>query len=208
MVELERRLATTILTGTVDQVDHQARRLRLVIGSDASGGKILSPWVRWAEPGGNGKLQLHVPPKVGALMTLLSPSGTIGEGSVAHWSTYTDANPAPSKAADAAVAKYEGATVTVSPGEIAQTADKRTTSTVGAQSVVVSEKAVLNKGKRVVLDGGQGNNASTSQDEAFKAAVKKKAQADLVASGGKSVNISGNLPSGKSYSYTVTANGS
>lgn len=109
VVELDRRLAQATLPGTVAEVDHNARRLRLKIGQ-IDGTPILSPWVRWAEAG-NGTLKVHVPPTVGTLMNLISPSGTIGDGSVAHWSTYTDSDASPSSSSDTAMLKLGASSI-------------------------------------------------------------------------------------------------
>lgn len=123
IVELDRRLTQTVLPGTVAEVDHDKRRLRLKIGETADGKPLLTPWVRWDEAG-NGALKVHVPPVVGTLMTLVSPSGTIGDGSIAHWSTYTDSDPAPSKASDAAVISLGGSSITFGPDGLTIAADK------------------------------------------------------------------------------------
>lgn len=122
LVETERRMAQMILPGRVAEVDHENRRLRLEIGK-TSDGVILSPWVRWPEAS-TGSLKVHVPPPLGAPMTLLSPSGTVGAGSIAQWGAYTDADAAPSKAADAAVLAF-GDTVITIKGDRAEIATAR-----------------------------------------------------------------------------------
>lgn len=112
VVEAERRLAQMILPGRVAEVDHDSRRLRLEIGKAADGSAILSPWVRWPEAS-TASLKIHVPPPVGAPMTLVSPSGTVGAGSLAQWGAYTDADAAPSKASDAAVIAFGDTVITI-----------------------------------------------------------------------------------------------
>lgn len=112
IVELNRRMAQMILPGKVAVVDHDTRRLRLKIGKAPDGRDILSPWVRWPEAS-TGNLKVHVPPPIGAPMTLLSPSGTVGAGSIAQWGAYNDDDPAPSKASDAAVIAFGDTVITV-----------------------------------------------------------------------------------------------
>lgn len=135
VVENERRLAQMIMPGEVAEVDHAARRLRLKLGETAAGSPILSPWVRWAEAG-NSALKVHSPPTVGTLMTLLSPSGTVGAGSTAHWSTYTDDHKAPSDAGDEAVIEF-------GPTRI----------TFGAAGVVIESGTITLKGDVDVVEG-------------------------------------------------------
>ena len=115
--QLDRRLARAAAPGKVASVDHGARTLRLEIGRSADGRPILSPPVRWQQPGA-GILKMHAPPKVGEQMTLQSPSGTIGSGSLALWGTYDKDNAAPSKAADAAVLQVGDGSITLADGAV------------------------------------------------------------------------------------------
>lgn len=81
-----------------------------------------------------------------------------------------------------------GSTITTSGGSVALAAPKNVTHTAA---------------NKVALQSGQ----TTSQDQNLKDAIKARAQADLVANpSAKSVSMSTTLPSGASYSYTVSRN--
>lgn len=146
LVETERRMAQMIMPGRVAKVDHDNRRLRLEIGKAADGSTILSPWVRWPEAS-TGTLKVHVPPPLGAPMTLLSPSGTVGAGSVAQWGAYTDADEAPSKASDAAVLAF-GDTVITIKGDRAEIATARLSikGDVDIEGDITTTGSILNNG--------------------------------------------------------------
>ncbi|MCY1705484.1 phage baseplate protein [Pannonibacter sp. SL95] len=102
MATIERRLAMADLTGKVHEVDPAKRRLRLKLGQDAKGRPVLSPWVRWQEPG-VGALSIHSEPAIGEQMRLVSGSGTIGTASIAVPATFDRDHPAPSTASDTTV---------------------------------------------------------------------------------------------------------
>ncbi|TPQ52362.1 phage baseplate protein [Prosthecomicrobium hirschii] len=154
VVELDRRLAQATMPGTVAEIDHGKRQLRLRLGETSDGRPLLSPWVRWEEAGGDALLKVHVPPKVGALMTLHSPSGTIGEGSVARWSTYTDGNAAPSTAEDTAVLKAGETELHLKEtGEILIKAAQKLTVDVGGVAFTITPEE-LAMSKRFRAKGG------------------------------------------------------
>ncbi len=98
----ERRLAQTMLYGKVVEKDAGKRRLRLKLGTSASGKDVLSPWLRWQEAG-VGALSIHSEPSVGEQMIMLSPSGTIGTGSIAMRGSYDRDHASPSQSSDTAV---------------------------------------------------------------------------------------------------------
>lgn len=102
--QLSGRLARNTLVGKVHpgSQDIQARTVRLELGEDADGQPILSPPVRWQEPGA-GRLKVHAVPADNEQMMLQSPSGTIGTASIAVWATYDDDNGPPSEKEDEAV---------------------------------------------------------------------------------------------------------
>ena len=105
--QAEGRLARTVLTGKVKpgSQDLGTRTVRLVLGTNDQGEEILSPPVRWQQPGA-GTFKVHATPADHEQMTLLSPSGTIGEGSEAVWGTYDDDHAPPSREADEAVLTF------------------------------------------------------------------------------------------------------
>lgn len=121
IVELDRRLAQSEMPGTVAEIDTDRRRLRLDLGMTAAGDPILSPWVRWAEAS-NGSLRVHSAPVVGTPMILRSPSGTVGDGSIAHWGSYTDDVGAPSTAAAGAMLQVGSSSIAIGPDGLDLTA--------------------------------------------------------------------------------------
>ncbi|MDM9647753.1 phage baseplate protein [Rhizobium sp. S163] len=110
----ERRIALSHLTGKVKEVDPQTRRLRLIIGTSSSGAEVLSPWVRWQEAGAGG-LFIHSEPAIGAQMTLMSSSGSVGDVSIAVSATYDRDHKAPSQSSDTAVFEREAARLELGP---------------------------------------------------------------------------------------------
>ncbi len=87
--------------------DMDKRTVRLVIGQSSDGQDVLSPPVRWQATGA-GALKMHAVPADNEQMTLHSPSGTVGSGSLAHWGTYDQDNPPPSQSKDESVIQFGG----------------------------------------------------------------------------------------------------
>jgi len=153
VVDLNRRLALARVPGTIEEIDTGKRMVRVKIGEDAEGQPILSPWVRWEEQAGNALLKVHVPPVKGARVNLESPSGTIGEGSVASWSTYHDANAAPSQSADTAMLAASTSQIEMKDGEIfIRTASKLTLEVAGSTIEMLPAKVTV-KADEIVTDG-------------------------------------------------------
>ena len=111
LAQTERRIANSEIKGRVTHVDDAKRKCRVRIGTTADGRPVLSPWVSWAEAS-NGFVSEHVPMRVGDPVVLRSKSGVLGAGSVAEREAYSGVHPAPSNAADAAVSKTGGITIT------------------------------------------------------------------------------------------------
>lgn len=120
LAQAESRMARMHMTGKVHpgSQDMKARTVRLELGETADGKPILSPPVRWANPG-NGRLKIHSAPGDNEQMTLFNPSGTIGQNSLAQYATYDDDNTPPSDKIDETVIKY-GDTVIVLKGDEAR----------------------------------------------------------------------------------------
>ena len=118
LIQTTGRLARMVLPGTVKpgSQDMANRTVRLLLATGEDGSEILSPPVRWPEPGA-GRLQVHSAPADDAQMDLHSPSGTIGTTSKAIWSTYDEDNPPPSDQADEAVVKFGDSTVRLTAEE-------------------------------------------------------------------------------------------
>jgi hypothetical protein len=129
--QLSGRLARHTLAGKVHpgSQDLEQRTLRLELGIDEDGAPILSPPVRWQEPGA-GRLKVHAMPADNEQMLLHSPSGTIGSGSLAVRATYDDDTAPPSDAADQAVW------------------------TLGEARIVLREGDALVKAPKVVVESG------------------------------------------------------
>lgn len=109
MSELHRRQSNMIRCGRVVEVDPGAGTVRIDIGAD--GEALITPPIRWPERAGDRRS--WNPPTVGEDMTVLSPTGEIGVGSIATYGGFTAGTPAPSGRGDAAVYAFGGVTITV-----------------------------------------------------------------------------------------------
>ncbi len=109
IAQLDRRVGLVDLGGKVKpgSQDMKQRTVVLVLGQTVDGKDILSPPVRWQGTGA-GALKMHAVPADSEQMTLHSPSGTIGTGSMAHWGTFDKDNPPPSQSKDEAVLQFGG----------------------------------------------------------------------------------------------------
>lgn len=116
--QLSGRIARQNLPGKVHpgSQDMEARTVRLEIGQDEAGAPILSPPVRWQEPGA-GRLKIHSVPADNEQMNLQNGSGTVGAGSMAVWSTYDDDNEPPSDKPEEAVIKFGETTIVAREGD-------------------------------------------------------------------------------------------
>ena len=92
---LNSRLARSHMTGKVVKVKDNKVRLELL--EPEEGNKFHSPWVRVQEEAGDGKggFSSYTQAVVGQTMRLLSPSGEIGEESIAIQDGHNDDNPRP-----------------------------------------------------------------------------------------------------------------
>ncbi len=90
IVRLNRRLALAHVEGTVAERDEEKWMVRLELGADEEGQKILSPWVK-PHANSSGALKDSPPlPAVGDRMRLHSPSGIVGAASYAIPSAFDD----------------------------------------------------------------------------------------------------------------------
>ncbi|PWV97709.1 phage baseplate assembly protein V [Hoeflea marina] len=131
---VERRVASAVLPGKVKpgSQNFEDRTVRLILGKTPDGEEVLSPPVRWQQPGA-GTLKVHAPPADNEQMIMLSPSGTIGSGSVAHWSTYDDDHAPPSNKSTEAVIEFaDGSRITL----------EKETTRVAARNVHVDAETV------------------------------------------------------------------
>lgn len=95
--DLERRLASIILSGKVADIDGDRIRIELEPENAKTGKPFLSPWVQMQEAAG--QTGTHFPVKKGDPMRLLSPNGELGPASLAIRDGYTEdaANPTDQK---------------------------------------------------------------------------------------------------------------
>lgn len=154
--QANRRLALANLPGKVKPGSQnlEDRTVRLILDHDDDGNEILSPPVRWPQQGA-GRLKIHSVPADNEQMKLDSPSGTIGEGSIAAWSTYDDDNTPPSDKDYQAVIQFEdGSTFTIENKQTRLSADNVH---VDANNVTLGGeggKQVARVGDKVSVGGG------------------------------------------------------
>ncbi|WP_181418866.1 phage baseplate assembly protein V [Rhodopseudomonas faecalis] len=121
VAEIERKLDGMFRHGRVAarKYDDDAKRwhVRLRVGgTDAE--PMLGPWVPYSQVAfGNGALNVHYVPQVGAQMTMLSPAGD-PQQAVAIPLTWWSDHPAPSKDPGAVVATFGKVQLTVKDGVV------------------------------------------------------------------------------------------
>lgn len=109
VAELERKLASMLLWGTVAEVDLADPRVKVRYGEGA-----VSGWVPWMAVAAGNPAAFNAP-VVGEQCALLSPSGVIGSG-WAQRGFYCTAFPAPDSAAGIDTRAYaDGATISYDP---------------------------------------------------------------------------------------------
>lgn len=141
---VNRRVALADIPGKViagSQTYDGERTLRLDIGRSANGAVIKSPKVKWQQPGA-GTFKVHTPPKDDEQMRLRSPSGTVGTGSLADWSTYDKDNAPPSTKGDETVFEFAGKAKMRMAGDAIEIS-------IGASSIVLTESNITLKSPRI-----------------------------------------------------------
>ena len=127
IAQLDRRVGLVDIAGKVKagSQDMDKRTVVLVLGQGSDGKDILSPPVRW-EGTGAGAVKMPAVPADNEQMTLHSPSGTVGGGSMARWGTFDEDNPPPSTSKDEAVQELGKAKITYGKDyiEVAYDADQ------------------------------------------------------------------------------------
>lgn len=140
IAELSRRLENMIRFGTVAEVDHAARRVRV------QSGDLLTDWLKWRVDRA-GDTSTWDPPTIGEQVMILSPSGEIGNGIVMQ-SIYSDAHNAPDSSPDTHVIDYpDGARISYNHASGALEATGITTALVEA-----SESITARAGTMVTID--------------------------------------------------------
>ena len=112
--QVDRRLGLVDLGGKVKpgSQDMDKRTVVLILGKTADGKDVEGPPIRWQATGA-GALKMHATPADNEQMTMHSPSGTIGSGSLAHWGTYDQDHPPPSTSKDEAVLQFGDGSITI-----------------------------------------------------------------------------------------------
>lgn len=174
--QLEHRLANLIVPGRVTDVDADAKRVRMEIGTPDAPCK--SPWVRYGQIAG--KLKVHTLPTVGQQMTLFNASGDLEQG-LAMPLGWSNDNAAPGDDDKPVVTfgsvrvEIEDEAVVVDIGDFSlrAAADGLTVSiggkvfTVKADEIRTSGKTVLNDGTReVVFKGSTDSHGDTNNQGA------------------------------------------
>lgn len=154
LTEAHQRLARVVMHGRVSELRkvREDWHVRLEMAQGADGRPVLSPWTP-VQPASAGALKIKVKPTVGERMTLVSPSGTVGEGSWAMRAPFHDDHPPPAGDEDIVIergqarvemtdqmvrAKVGGAEIEIKGGAINIVAD--TIHLVGLTSVGVDAK--------------------------------------------------------------------
>ncbi len=144
--DLKSRLTRTHMTGKVVEVDNNKVKLELLGADPKTGEKLISPWIRVQEEGGDGLggYSSYTQAVVGQTMRLLSPSGEIGQESLAIQDGHTDDNPRPADGLKK-VFKHGDAIITIADGEI--------TFAVGGNKIVINGTEIVTYGKTRLNDG-------------------------------------------------------
>jgi phage baseplate assembly protein V len=114
IAELERRVASMIRHGTVEEVDAKKHRVRLRIGEDDQGQPFLGPWVPYAQVAG--ALKVHTPPSKGQQLTLFSPGGDFRQA-LAVPLTWSEQNASPSEKGDEHILTFANVKIEVRDGQ-------------------------------------------------------------------------------------------
>lgn len=149
LVRVNRRLALAHVEGPVVERDEKKWLVRLELGTDDDGKKILSPWVKPYAHSAGALKDSPALPAVGDRMRLHSPSGIVGAASYAIPSAFDDELTRPSGQDKDEAAREFGKT------RVSQTAEKITLAT--EHTSLVSSK------DGVAVDGHK--NFSAKADE-------------------------------------------
>ena len=98
--EIRNNMDQSKIHGPVCDVDAKKQLCRIVVGLDADGKEVKSPWLPYNQIAGTRKV--HSPPSKGQTMTMFSPSGDHDQA-VAVPYTFSEKNPSPSEDPDADV---------------------------------------------------------------------------------------------------------
>lgn len=90
LARVNRRLALAHLEGVVAERDETKWKVRLELGTDEDGKKILSPWLKPFAKSSGAYADSPALPEIGDPMRMMSPSGVVGAASYAIPSTFDE----------------------------------------------------------------------------------------------------------------------
>ncbi|CAA0101303.1 Uncharacterised protein [Starkeya nomas] len=117
--DAHQRIARVMMPGKVAEIRSVGNdwQVRLDLGLSADQDKpVLSPWLR-AQPVSAGKLKVKVRPTIGERFAMISPSGTVGEGSWCVRGPFDQDHEAPAGAQDV-VLEVGNSSITIEDGKV------------------------------------------------------------------------------------------
>lgn len=171
VVRLNKRVALSHMEGPVAERDAQKWRVRIELGVDAEGNKILSPWVRvQSRAAGAVKDSLSLP-AIGDKMRLISPSGVVGASSVAIPNAFDDETTRPSgQDKDEIVCEFDKTRRAQTKEKLVSKTEKTTLTQEKEKITHATEQATLEQTK----DGVSVKTQKTFDVETEKATIKGK----------------------------------
>ena len=171
VVRLNKRVALSHLEGPVAERDAQKWRVRLELGLDAEGNKILSPWVRVQSHAAGAVKDSPSLPAIGDKMRLISPSGVVGASSVAIANAFDDETTRPSgQDKDEIVCEFDKTRRAQSKEKLVSKTEKTTLTQEKEKITHATEQATLEQTK----DGLSVKTQKTFDVETEKATIKGK----------------------------------
>lgn len=149
--EAHQRLARVFMPGKVSQVRSVAGdwQVRLDLGANTEGEAVLSPWLP-VQPVSAGALKIKVRPSIGERFGMLSPSGTVGEGSWCVRGPFDQDHGAPAGTEDVVLERGQSR-ITIADGRIVITTGGATVELAGG-TVRVNGEDIAAAG-RIALTG-------------------------------------------------------
>jgi len=127
LVRLNKRVALAHLEGPVAERDAEKWRVRIELGRDEKGEKILSPWVRPHSNSAGAFKHSPALPAVGDKMRLVSPSGVVGASSYAIPNAFDDETTRPSNQdKDEFAAQFDKTRVSQTKDKLVRNTEKTT----------------------------------------------------------------------------------
>lgn len=150
-VRVNRRLALAHVEGHVAERDEEKWKVRLELGTDEDGKKILSPWVKPHSNSSGAYKNSPALPAVGDRMRLHSPSGIIGAASYAIPSAFDDELKRPDgQGKDEAVREFDKTKVTQTKEQLSQKTEKTSLTQKKDEIALTTEKASITQKKEEI----------------------------------------------------------